>query len=45
MSGAVLCTVHAENLTEPVELRIPVSRTITEYELVEAAEAMVADCR
>lgn len=45
VNGAVLCTVHAENLTEPVELRIPVGRTIEQYELMEAAEAMVANCR
>jgi hypothetical protein len=42
VSGAVLCTVHAENLTEPTELRIPVWRTIEEFDLLERAEAIVA---
>jgi len=42
--GAVLCTVHAENLTEPMSLRISVSRTIKEFSLLDQAEAIVADC-
>lgn len=42
--GAVLCTVHAENLTEPVSFRIQVGRAVEEFSLVEQAEALVADC-
>lgn len=42
--GAVLCTVHAENLTEPVSLRIPVSRMIAEFSLLDQAEEIVANC-
>jgi len=45
VKGAVLCTIHAENLTEPVELRIPISRTMEEYNLMEAAQAMVSACK
>jgi hypothetical protein len=45
VKGSVLCTVHAENLTEPVILRIPVSRSIETYTLLEMAEDMVAQCR
>lgn len=40
--GAVECTVHAENLTAPVMLRVVVSRTVDTYDLLELAEAMVA---
>ncbi len=40
--GVVTCSVHAENLTEPVELRIPVRRTIEEVDLTEQAEKLVA---
>jgi hypothetical protein len=43
--GSVLCAVHAENLTEPVSLRIPVSRSIETYALLKTAEDMVARCR
>ena len=42
--GAVVCTVHAENLTEPVSLRTPVGRLIEEYSLFELAQAMVESC-
>lgn len=42
--GAVVCTVHAENLTEPVSIRIPVSRCIEEYSLLEQAQALVNGC-
>lgn len=44
VSGAVLCKVEAENLTEPVILRVPVSRTIERHDLLEAAEALAARC-
>lgn len=43
--GSVLCIVHAENLTEPVSLRIPVSRSIETYALLKTAEDMVVQCR
>jgi PIN domain len=43
-NGVVICSVHAENLTEPVELRIPVSRLINEADLTEQAEKLVAEC-
>ena len=42
--GAVVCTVHAENLTEPVSVRIPVNRCIEEYSLLEQAQALVDNC-
>ena len=42
--GAVVCTVHAENLTEPVSLRIPVSRCIEEYSISKQAQALVDCC-
>jgi hypothetical protein len=42
--GVVICSVHAENLTEPVELRIPVSRSIDQADLMEQAEALVEAC-
>lgn len=45
VSGAVLCKVEAENLTEPVILRVPVSRIIECYDLREAAEGLVARCQ
>lgn len=45
VGGAVLCKVEAENLTEPVALRVPVSRKIERTDLLEAAEALVARCR
>lgn len=40
-NGAVLCTIHAENLTEPASLRIPVSRTIEEFSVLDEALSMV----
>jgi len=39
--GAVLCTVHAENLTKPVYSRIPVSRIIEEFSPIDSANKMV----
>ncbi len=39
--GAVLCTVHAENLTKPAELRLPVSREIEEFSSIDAAIEMI----
>ena len=42
--GAAVCTVHAENLTEPVSLRISLSRSIEEYSLLEKARALVESC-
>ena len=45
VSGAVQCKVEAENLTEPVTRHVQVSRAIERYDLLEAAEALVASCR
>ena len=42
--GLVICTVHAENLSKPVELRILVSRLIDETDLMEQAERLVDEC-
>jgi hypothetical protein len=42
--GLVVCSVHAENLTEPVELRIVVSRSIADVDLTGQAEMLVAGC-
>ena len=42
--GTVVCTVHAENLTEPVSLRIAVSRHIERYSLLEEARALIDSC-
>ncbi len=44
VTGAVRCIVEAENLTKPVELRIPVSRKVTAYSLVALADEMVERC-
>lgn len=44
VTGAVRCTVEAENLTKPVELLTPVSRTIETYNLSAIAEEMVERC-
>lgn len=44
VTGAVLCSVHAENLTKPVEFRVSVSQKIVEYDLVPTAEKMIEDC-
>lgn len=44
VTGVVICTVHAENLTEPVEMKIPVSRTIEEVDFTEIATDLVARC-
>ena len=41
VTGTVLCRVQAENLTKPVELRIPVSRTIESFNLMDVAEGMI----
>ncbi|WP_105433029.1 PIN domain-containing protein [Neorhizobium sp. T6_25] len=43
-TGAVKCTVEAENLTKPVELVVPVSRKIETYSLSTIAKAMVEAC-
>ena len=42
--GAIVCTVHAENLTEPVSVRIAVSRCIEKYPVLEQAQALVDSC-
>lgn len=39
--AAVLCRVQAENLTKPVEMRIPVSRTIEHFDLTNIAQKLV----
>ena len=44
-TGSVLCTVHAENLTKPETLRVPVRRTVERFDLAEIAEAMVSELR
>lgn len=41
VTGSVLCRVQAENLTEPVQLRVSVSRTIETFDLMNVAEGMV----
>lgn len=44
VTGAVRCTVEAENLTKPAELLIPVSRRIETYSLADIAKEMVECC-
>jgi hypothetical protein len=44
VTGAVRCTVEAENLTKPAELLIPVSRKIEAYSLMGMAGDMVESC-
>lgn len=44
VSGAVQCTVEAENLTKPVKLLIAVSRTIERYSLFGIASEMIERC-
>lgn len=44
VTGVVRCTVEAENLTKPVELLIPVSRTLETYNLMVIADEMVERC-
>lgn len=44
ITGAVRCTVEAENLTKPVELLIPVSRKVETYSLMAIAEEMIERC-
>ncbi|WP_139974503.1 PIN domain-containing protein [Ochrobactrum sp. CGA5] len=44
VTGAVRCTVEAENLTKPVELLIPLSRKIEAYNLMVIADEMVEHC-
>lgn len=39
--GTVECTVHAENLTKPVQAKVIVGRTIEHVSVLEIAEAMV----
>lgn len=41
VTGAILCRVQAENLTKPIDLRIPVSRTIEDFDLLEIAGNMI----
>lgn len=43
--GIVECTVHAENLTNPEQAQVVVSRSIEPLSMVELAEAMVEDCK
>lgn len=44
VTGAVRCTVEAENLTKPAELLVPVSRKIEAYSLMVIAGDMVENC-
>lgn len=44
VTGAVRCTVEAENLTKPVELLIPVSRKVEAYNLMVIADEIVEHC-
>lgn len=44
VTGAVRCTVEAENLTKPVELLIPVSRKVEAYSLMAIANEMIECC-
>lgn len=44
VTGAVRCTVEAENLTKPVELLKPVSRRVESYSLMAIADEMVERC-
>ena len=39
--AAVLCRVQAENLTKPVEMRVPVSRTVQHFDLTGLAEEFI----
>ena len=41
IKAAVLCRVQAENLTQPVEMRISVSRTVKQFDLTKLAEELV----
>ena len=42
--GSILCTVHADNLTEPKTARIGVQRSIEEFSLLSLAQSLVASC-
>ncbi|TBY27437.1 PIN domain-containing protein [Rhizobium leguminosarum] len=42
--GTIECTVHADNLTKPVEARLVISRTIESLNMFDVAEAMVENC-
>ncbi len=44
ITGAVRCTVEAENLSKPVELLTPVSRKVEAYSLMAIADEMVERC-
>lgn len=44
VTGAIRCTVEAENLTKPAELLIRVSRKIEAYSLMTIADEMVEHC-
>lgn len=42
--GAIVCTVHAENLTNPVQAKIIVYRTMKPLDLSELAQSLVEAC-
>lgn len=44
VSGAVRCTVEAENLTKPVDLLIPVGRKVEQFSLMALAKEMIEQC-
>lgn len=45
VAGSVVCTVHAQNLTHPVQSRILVRRDIEAIDVDELALKMVQDCK
>lgn len=45
VAGSVVCTVHAQNLTHPVQSRILVRREIEAIDVEELALKMVQDCK
>lgn len=42
--GSILCTVHAENLTQPAQSRVQVRREIEEFRPLEFAKQLVETC-
>ncbi len=44
VQAAVICTVHAENLTSPESVTVPVSKTMEVYSLFEDAKTMIDKC-
>ncbi|MDB5518384.1 MAG: hypothetical protein JWQ17_5142, partial [Tardiphaga sp.] len=42
--GAVDCTVHADNLTEPAQARVIVERTVENVGMLDVAQAMIDAC-